>query len=71
MRLQKSSDADPTQGTGLKWNRDNRAAGRTSCFFQWIQFTLKLHEHQRIFRNTDEDYKHQYKLFQEKYLLTA
>ena len=43
----------------------------SGCVLDSIGFTLKLHEHQRIFRNTDEDYKHQYKLFQEKYLLTA
>ena len=43
----------------------------SGCVLDSIGFTLNFHEHQRIFRNTDEDYKHQYNLFQEKYLLTA
>ncbi len=41
----------------------------SGCVLDSTGFTLRIHEHQRMLRSSDEDYKQQYKLYQQKYQL--
>lgn len=43
----------------------------SGCVLDKIDHTMNIHENQKIFKNSDEEYKEQYALYLEKYKLSA
>ncbi len=41
----------------------------SGCVLDTLDHTMNIHQNQRIFRNTDEDFKREYSAFEQKYLL--
>nr|MCR5371523.1 Na/Pi cotransporter family protein [Clostridium sp.] len=42
----------------------------SGCVLDTVELTMNIHENQRVFRNTDEDYRQQYNVFHKKYELS-
>ena len=41
----------------------------SGCVLDTVELTMNIHENQRVLRNSNEDYKQQYEVFQQKYRL--
>lgn len=49
----------------------NHCSNISGCVFDAIGSTMNIHENQRVFRDTDEDYKQCFDMFQNKYKLMS
>ncbi len=73
-RLQKG---DCSVAAGFVWSDLLTNLERTSdhcsnisgCVLDTLDYTMNIHENQRIFRNTGEEFKQEFRLFEQKYLM--
>jgi phosphate:Na+ symporter len=74
MRLQKG---DCSVDAGFVWSDlltdlervSDHCSNISGCVLDTVEHTMNIHEHLRIFRQTNEDFKQQYQLFLKKYEL--
>ena len=74
LRLQKG---DCSVAAGFVWSDlltnlervSDHCSNISGCVLDTAELTMNIHENQRIFRDSDEDYRQQYRMFQQKYRL--